>query len=275
MLAAQHTVALTGAGISTPSGIPDFRSPGDGLWQQADPEVVASLAGFRRNPRAFGAWLRPLVQRIVSAESNAAHCALAALEKAGLVRTIITQNIDGLHQRAGSQRVLELHGHLREASCLRCGYQTSADGLIETFLSSGEPPGCPRCGGALKPAVVLFGEMLPTDVLHEAQEEATTCDLMLVAGSSLSVAPASLLPQWAVDHGSRLIIINQAPTSLDPLAEVVLWDDLAEVLPAVAAACGVGASHFRSRSPSTPDGSAGDDERFAGAANVESAEETP
>ena len=275
LLAAQRTVALTGAGISTPSGIPDFRSPGDGLWRQVNPEAVASLVGFRRNPRAFSAWLRPLVQRIVSAEPNAAHCALAALERAGLLRAIITQNIDGLHQKAGSQRVLELHGHLREASCLRCGYQTPTAGLIEAFLSSGRPPGCPHCGGALKPAVVLFGEMLPVDVLHEAEEEVAACDLMLVAGSSLSVAPASLLPQWAVDHGSQLIIINRTPTDLDPLAEVVLRDDVAEVLPAVAAACGVDVPRPRWRSPSIPDGSAGSSNRSTNAPNTTSTEEIP
>lgn len=237
VVTARHVVVLTGAGISTPSGIPDFRSPTDGLWQQANPEVVASLDGFRRNPQAFGAWLRPLAQKIMLAQPNPAHHALAELEKAGLVRTIITQNIDGLHQRAGSHRVLELHGHLRQATCLRCRRRTPTARLLEAFVASGEVPLCRHCGGVLKLDVVLFGETLPVDVLQEAQEEALACDLMWVAGSSLTVAPAALLPQWAVDRGARLVIVNRTATDLDARADVLLGEDVAEALPAIAAAC--------------------------------------
>jgi len=237
VVAARRVVVLTGAGISTPSGIPDFRSPREGLWQQADPEEVASLEAFRCSPQAFCAWLRPLLAQIVPARPNPAHEALAALERAGRVRTIITQNIDGLHQKAGSQRVLELHGHLRQATCLRCHHQTPTAGLLERFLDTGEVPRCPRCDGVLKPDIVLYGELLPPDVLREAEEEAMDCDLMWVVGSSLSVAPASLLPQWAIDHGARLLIVNRAATPLDGQAEVVIRADVAQVLPDIARAC--------------------------------------
>lgn len=237
LVEARRTVVLTGAGISTPSGIPDFRSPREGLWAQAEPEDVASLRAYMRDPDAFVAWLRPLLTRILQAEPNAAHRALAALEQAGLVQAIITQNIDGLHQKAGSKRVLELHGHLRQATCLRCGRKVSAAGLIERLIDSGELPRCPACGGLLKPDIVLFGEMLPEDVLAEAEEEVARCDLTWVVGSSLAVAPASFLPRYALAHGAGLIITNREPTPLDPLADLVLSGDVAELLPAIAAAC--------------------------------------
>jgi NAD-dependent deacetylase len=237
LVEARRTVVLTGAGISTPSGIPDFRSPGDGLWVQREPEDVASLRAFLRDPAAFAAWLRPLLCRIIEAEPNPAHRALAELEQAGLVRAIITQNIDGLHQRAGSQRVLELHGHLRESTCLRCGRKVPTARLIETFMASGELSHCSECGGTLKPDIVLFGEVLPEDVLVEAEEEVASCDLIWVVGSSLVVAPASFLPRYALAHGAGLIIANREPTSLDPLAELILRGDVAELLPAIAAAC--------------------------------------
>lgn len=237
---ARRAVALTGAGISTPSGIPDFRSPASGLWEQADPMVVASIQGFRRNPQAFYDWLRPLVRQMLEAAPNPAHRALAGLEQNGLLRAVITQNIDGLHQRAGSRRVLELHGHVRTATCVRCGSKVPAGPLIGQLVTSREVPRCGRCGGALKPDVVLFGEMLPGDVLEEAEKEAEACDVMLVAGSSLTVAPASLLPEMALGHGARLVIVNRDPTDLDRAAEVVLHEDVAEALPAIARACGAG-----------------------------------
>ncbi|MDI7275853.1 MAG: NAD-dependent deacylase [Anaerolineae bacterium] len=234
---AKRAVVLTGAGISTPSGIPDFRSPGTGLWEKIEPEAVASLSGFLRDPAAFCSWLRPLLSQIVYAEPNPAHRALAALERAGLVRIIITQNIDGLHQKAGSRQVLELHGNLRQATCLRCHHQMPAAGLIEGLLASAAVPRCPECGGIIKPDVVLYGELLPVDVLTRAEEEATACDLMWVVGSSLAVAPASFLPQYAAAHGASLLITNREPTPLDSLADLVLRDDVAELLPAIADAC--------------------------------------
>ncbi len=237
--AARHAVALTGAGISTPSGIPDFRSPSSGLWQRVDPMAVASLQGFRRDPAAFYTWLRPLARQIVEARPNPAHEALAALERAGRLGAVITQNIDGLHQAAGSQRVLELHGQVRTATCLRCGRQGPTAVPLQAFLATGAVPPCPACGGAVKPDVVLFGELLPVDVLLAAEQEAETCDLMVVAGSSLEVAPASLLPEMALGHGASVVIVNREPTHLDRRAEVVLHEDVAQALPAIARACGL------------------------------------
>ena len=236
---ARHVVVLTGAGISTPSGIPDFRSPRSGLWEQADPATVASIWGFRRDPAAFYAWLRPLAQAMAQAQPNQAHQALAAMEKAGLVKAVITQNIDGLHQKAGSQRVFELHGHVRTAICLRCGRETPAAEPLAALLETGRIPRCAGCGGVLKPNVVLYGELLPEDVFLAAEAEANACDLMWVVGSSLTVAPASLLPEEAIRRRALLVIVNRMATELDGRAAVVLRDDVAEVLPAIAVACGV------------------------------------
>ncbi|HID86139.1 MAG TPA: NAD-dependent protein deacylase [Anaerolineae bacterium] len=231
-----YAVALTGAGVSTPSGIPDFRSPGSGLWEKVNPLLVASFLSFRLQPQAFYDWARPLARKLLEAEPNPAHHALAELEEMGLLRAVITQNIDGLHQRAGSKRVLELHGHLREATCLQCHKVVPAQGLIEAFLERGEVPRCP-CGGLLRPNVVLFGELLPKGILLEAWGEAERCDLMLVAGSSLEVAPASEIPLMARRSGARIIIVNYQETCLDRLADVVIHEDVAEVLPQIVEAC--------------------------------------
>ncbi|MGQ9681146.1 MAG: SIR2 family NAD-dependent protein deacylase [Anaerolineae bacterium] len=234
---ARHPVALTGAGISTPSGIPDFRSPAAGLWERYSPEMVASLTGFKRDPEAFWAWLRPLLRRACTAEPNAAHRAVARLEQEGRLQALITQNIDGLHERAGSQKVLALHGQLSSGHCIRCRWPASADHWFDAMLAEPGVPRCSHCGGALKPDIVLFGEFLPQDVLRAAQREAEHCDLMLVAGSSLTVTPASLLPQWAVSRGAHLLIFNREPTPLDSEADVVIRMDIAEALPALTEAC--------------------------------------
>ncbi len=229
------TVALTGAGISTPSGIPDFRSPGAGLWEEADPMEVASLAGFRRNPQAFYAWIRPLARTMMQAQPNPAHTALAELEASGRLAAVITQNIDLLHSRAGSRHVLEIHGHIREATCQRCRQAQPAGPLLERFVEDGRTPHCAECGGVLKPNVVLFGEELPAALLVEAQRLARRCDLMLVAGSSLEVAPAGDLPALALAAGARLLIINREPTPYDAEADLVIHADVAEALPSLVA----------------------------------------
>jgi NAD-dependent deacetylase len=226
--ASSRVVALTGAGVSTPSGIPDFRSPGSGLWEKDDPAVVASLSSFRRDPRPFFDWIRPLVQKAEQARPNAAHLALVALEEAGRLDWVVTQNIDGLHTRAGSRRVLEVHGSLRTATCQRCGEK--AVGLAA--LSRAEPP-VPRCacGGVLKPDIVFFEEALPREVFDRAKRAAMECELMLVVGSSLEVMPVGYLPSIAVETGARLIVVNRDPTGMDGEADVLLRGDVAEVLP--------------------------------------------
>ncbi|MDE3088165.1 MAG: NAD-dependent deacylase [Chloroflexota bacterium] len=230
---AKHAIALTGAGISTPSGIPDFRSPGSGLWQQTEMMSVASFWGFVEHPQGFYDWVKPLAQKMMIAQPNAAHCALAELEAQGRIHAVITQNIDNLHQRAGSRRVVEVHGHMREATCIRCYHIVSARPLLDKFIADGTMPTCEICGGVMKPNVVLYGEMLPVSVMYEAEQESKTCDVMLVAGSSLEVAPAADLPLVAKKNGATLIIVNNSSTIADAHAAVVLREDVASALPRI------------------------------------------
>jgi NAD-dependent deacetylase len=228
---AHGIVALTGAGISRPSGIPDFRSAG-GLWTHDDPMAVASLAGFRADPRRFYSWVQPLIDTIELAVPNPAHLALAQLERAGRLSAVITQNIDGLHQRAGSRMVYELHGHIRSATCLDCEHQAPAQPLI-VQVRQGTIPRC-GCGGLFKPDVVLFDELLPRGLFWLAQRAIEQCDVVLVGGTALEVAPVCELPLAALRRGARLIIVNQGETYLDARADVVLHEDVAEALPAIA-----------------------------------------
>lgn len=234
---AEHAVALTGAGASTPSGIPDFRTPGSGLWERADPMEIVSAHAFRRNPQAFYDWMRPLVKTLLAAEPNAGHRALAELEEAGYLKAVITQNIDDLHRRAGSREVLELHGHIREATCIRCYASVPTSSLLEKFLESGQPPRCPICGGVMKPNVVLFGEQLPIAVVNAALAHIRQADLMLVAGSSLEVMPAAHLPALVHESGGRLVVVNLTSTYIDDVADVVIHGDMADVLPLIARSC--------------------------------------
>lgn len=229
---ARNAVALTGAGISRPSGIPDFRSAG-GLWERDDPLEVASLRTFHTNPQRFYDWLRPLLQVSIAAQPNPAHQALAELEHLGILKAVATQNIDGLHQRAGSHEVYELHGHMRTATCFRCGRQLSAEPLVEQILA-GLPPTC-ECGGTFKPDIVLFDEFLPVDQFQLAQRAIELCDVLLVVGTSLEVYPVADLPLIALKQGARLIIINMAETYVDGYADVVLHEDVAAALPAILA----------------------------------------
>lgn len=231
---AERAVVLTGAGISTPSGIPDFRSEGTGLWSRDEPMEVASLNTFRTAPERFYHWFRPLARQIFNAQPNPAHTALAELEKAGHLRMIATQNIDILHQKAGAQHVVEMHGTLATLSCTQCFQQFQSGEYLEPFIEKGVIPHCPNCGGILKPDVILFGEQLPQKAWMEAQREARQCDLMLVAGSSLEVLPVAGLPMQALDRGAHLIIVNNSPTYLNVRADLVILEDVAQVLPAIA-----------------------------------------
>ena len=229
---AHNVVAMTGAGISTPSGIPDFRSPTSGLWDQFDPFTVASIVSFRQNPRHFYDWIRPLAPLFHQAKPNPAHYALAALEQTGKLSAVITQNIDGLHQQAGSKTIYELHGHLRQVTCIRCYEVVEANGVLDKFLQDGEIPRH-HCGGVFKPNIILFGEQLPMREYVAAQLAIKEADLMLVVGSSLEVAPASDLPEFAVDNGAKLAIINYQPTFVDAVADVVIHANVVEVLPRI------------------------------------------
>lgn len=230
---AKHIVALTGAGISTPSGIPDFRSADSGLWEKHNPMEVASLSSFRTRPERFYDWIHPLMDDIDKAQPNPAHTALAQLEETGRLNAIITQNIDGLHQKAGSKTVYEIHGSLNTLSCQRCDKQYPAEGFIEPFVTDKIYPQCPNCGKILKPDVILFEEMLPMDIWEKAYQEMLACDLMIVAGSSLEVTPVCDLPAEAKSHGANIIVINKSPTYIDSKAEVVLNNDVAVALPEI------------------------------------------
>lgn len=231
----KHAIALTGAGVSTPSGIPDFRSPGSGLWEKADPFQVASIYGFSRRPQDFYDWIHPLAKLTVAARPNPAHLALAHLEKVGALQGVITQNIDMLHSKAGSSAVYEIHGHMREMTCMRCYHVFDSTPFMEVFLETHAIPNCTYCEGVLKPNVILFGEQLPFRVLEKAKKQTRLCDLMIVAGSSLEVAPVSDLPLEAVRTGAKLIIINFEETYADSYADVVIHADVEEVLPQLAA----------------------------------------
>ncbi|HEX9680647.1 MAG TPA: NAD-dependent deacylase [Anaerolineales bacterium] len=232
--ASRRGVALTGAGISTPSGVPDFRSS-SGLWHAVDPWQVASQEAFRHHPDRFYDWVRPLAGAILQAQPNPAHRSLATLEDAGHLRGVITQNIDSLHRRAGSRVVCEIHGDLRRASCVRCFTRVEAEACMQEFVASGHVPRCPRCGSLLKPDVVLFGEALPRDAVALAESLLAEADLVLIVGSSLEVFPAAGLPLAALEAGARLIILNQEATYLDERAEVVLRGDAACLLPEMTA----------------------------------------
>lgn len=230
-----YVVALTGAGVSTPSGIPDFRSPSSGLWTKVDPMIVASIWGFHNNPEVFYRWFMPLARQMRAARPNPAHYALAELEHRGHLHLLLTQNIDTLHQQAGSQRVVELHGHLRTATCLACG-QTVDTGLVWDEAERGRVPRCPTCGGLLKPDVTLFGEPLDYESLRQAQEAALRCDLFLAVGSSLEVEPAADLPFLARRRGATVVLINRQPTEADAIAEALVRGDVAVALPQIVAA---------------------------------------
>jgi NAD-dependent protein deacetylase/lipoamidase len=233
---AERAVVLTGAGISVPSGIPDFRSPGTGLWENVDPMEVAHIDAFRRAPDRFWSFYS---QRFVSLRDktpNGAHFALAELERRGLVRALITQNVDRLHRLAGTERLIEVHGSIDRSVCMECGAKVSLERVIELLRTAGGVPMCEACVAPLKPDVVLFGELLPERALAEAQALAMGADLMICVGSSLEVYPVAGLPAMTHGAGGRLALITQGPTAYDSDAEVKLDGDVVTELTAVLAA---------------------------------------
>ncbi len=232
---AKRAVALTGAGVSTPSGIPDFRSVHGGLWERYDPFEVASLSAFRYHPEKFFNWIRPLAQKMHHANPNPAHIALAQLERAGRLKTIVTQNIDGLHQRAGARNVLEVHGSMENLICVGCYRKYASVDFEAPYYERGVIPLCPQCNNILKPDVVLFGEQLPVQTWLAANEACKRCDLMLVAGSSLEVLPVAGLPMRALENGAHLIVVNNTSTYIDIRADFVFTEDVADILPRITA----------------------------------------
>jgi NAD-dependent deacetylase len=229
----ERAVVLTGAGLSTASGIPDFRSEGTGLWSRDEPLEVASLTTFRTDPAKFYEWFRPLASQIYNAEPNQAHLALAQMEKAGRLKTTITQNIDMLHQKAGTTNLIEMHGTLETLSCTCCYQKVNYISHLQPFIEQGIIPYCLACGALLKPDVILFGEQLPQKAWLEAQKACRECDLILVAGSSLEVLPVAGLPMQAVDRGAHLIIINQTPTYLSVRADINILENVTDIIPSI------------------------------------------
>lgn len=230
---AERAVALTGAGISVPSGIPDFRSPGTGIWEGVDPIEVAHIDAWRRDPDRFWRFYGERFAMLVDKRPNRAHEVLAELERRGTIEGVITQNIDRLHRAAGSERVLEIHGSIEWSRCLRCGGRTELDRVVELLAADGGAPGCPDCSRPLKPDVVLFGELLPEATMAAAERLALEADLMLCVGSSLAVHPAAGLPQLTLDAGGAIAIVTEGPTPLDDRAEVKLGGDVVAELEAV------------------------------------------
>ena len=227
----QPCVVLTGAGISTESGIPDFRSQ-SGIWQRFDPMVYAHVDAFRRDPAKVWEFYALRLDVASEAEPNDGHRALAELERRGWIRAVVTQNVDGLHARAGSRELVEVHGSLREAECLACGTRVPmADVLAELPL-----PPCPTCGEVLKPGVVMFGELLPADAIARAQRLAREARLLLVVGSSLEVYPVAALPEETLAAGGALAIVNRGRTPWDDRAELVVDGGAGETLRGLAEA---------------------------------------
>ncbi|MCS7176403.1 MAG: NAD-dependent deacylase [Candidatus Kapabacteria bacterium] len=222
---ARRVVAFTGAGISAESGIPTFRDPG-GLWEQFRPEELATPEAFERNPDRVWAWYQHRRRVIAAAEPNPGHYALAAMEPHFEEFTVVTQNIDQLHQRAGSRRVLELHGSILRNHCHRCGRPYEAPNLPEE-----RAPTCPHCGGRIRPSVVWFGELLPEDVFAEAEQAVARCDVLLSIGTSGEVYPAAGLVWQAKLAGATVIEVNPNPTELTPAADIALRGSAATVLP--------------------------------------------
>lgn len=223
----ENIVALTGAGISTESGIPDYRTPGKGLWEKMDMSVV-SLDGFLRDPSKYYDYCKKLYKIRSQAVPNAAHILLSEMEKKGLIKGIVTQNVDGLHGLAGSEIVHELHGSLNLAVCMSCKALSSMNDAMKKVFDGQNPPICEDCGGVLKPNAVFFGEALPRVPWEESVELARRCDLLLIMGSSLQVSPVSSLPDITLKRGGKLIIINLMPTPYDNEAEVVVREKIAE-----------------------------------------------
>ena len=231
---AKYAIALTGAGFSTPSGIPDFRSEGTGLWSRDELMEVASLSSFRTTPERFFVWFRPLAGIIYNADPNSAHTALAKLENSGFLKGVITQNIDFLHHKAGSKKVIEMHGTLRTLSCTQCFRQEKVEIHVKAFVEQGKLPHCSKCNGLMKPDVILFGEQLPQQAWMDAQRECRQCDLIVVAGSSLEVLPVAGLPMHAIDRGAHLVILNNTETYLNVRADVAIQEDVATIIPEIA-----------------------------------------
>ncbi|MCE4606558.1 MAG: NAD-dependent deacylase [Desulfurococcales archaeon] len=217
-----YTVVLTGAGVSAESGIPTFRGR-DGLWNKYRPEELATPEAFNSNPKRVWEWYKWRMELIAKAQPNLAHIVLAKMQQKDTIGPIITQNVDGLHQRAGAVDVVELHGNIWRVKCISCSYASKLDSPPEEI-----PPRCPECGSLLRPGVVWFGEPLPEQAIRRALQEASHAKLILVVGTSLQVYPAAYLPVLTKNYGGHVVIINPTPTPLDDEADLVIRREAGE-----------------------------------------------
>ncbi len=233
---ARSALVLTGAGVSVPSGIPDFRSPGTGIWENVDPMEVAHIDAFRREPDRFWHFYGNRFASLIDKQPNDAHRAIAELERRGVIRGVVTQNVDRLHRKAGSQNVIEVHGSIEWSVCPECGGRTSLDRILEIIAEHPGAPECPACIAPLKPNVVLFGEMLPEEAISDAYALAAEADLIVCVGSSLEVFPVATLPGVTRDGGGRIALDHPGPDALRRRRRVKLDGDVVKELAAVMAA---------------------------------------
>lgn len=227
---AEHVVVFTGAGVSKESGLPTFRDAQEGLWAKYDPEELASLEGFRRDPELVWTWYQHRRALYGDVEPNLGHEAIVELEDLVPRVLVVTQNVDNLHRDAGSSDIVELHGNIYDYKCLDKGHELKLEALEE---QDEVPPHCPRCGSLVRPDVVWFGELLPRDALERAFAESRQCDVMLVVGTSAIVYPAAQLPHEAANHGASIIEVNPSPSGATDVADVFLQGPSGEVLPQV------------------------------------------
>ncbi len=238
--AADSIVALTGAGISVPSGIPDFRTPETGIWERVDPMKVAHIDSFRADPVGFWQFYGERFATLTSKRPNGAHRALVAMERSGMLDGVVTQNVDMLHRKAGTEELIEVHGSIARCRCPDCG--AKVDRVEVPARRRADPQGVPRCedcGGALRPEVVLFGEMLPQEAIARAHELCAGADLILCIGSSLEVQPVGSLPLLTRRRGGQIAILTEGPTPLEELAAVRLRGDVVHELAALTSALGI------------------------------------
>lgn len=229
----RSAVVLTGAGVSVPSGIPDFRTPGTGLWANVDPMEVAHIDAWRGNPDRFWRFYGDRFASLVDKQPNDAHQAIVELERRGHLQGVITQNVDRLHRLAGTRRLVEVHGSIEWSVCMRCGGRVHIDDIVALLAETDGAPECAACVEPLKPAVVLFGELLPADALADAQQLAREADLIVCVGSSLEVHPVSGLPELTRSGGGKIALVTQGPTPYDRQAAVKLEGDVVAELDAV------------------------------------------
>jgi len=233
ILDSNNIVALSGAGMSTESGIPDFRSPESGLWTKVDPYEFASIHSFVANTAKNLDFMLEMGMNIFRARSNKGHKALTRLQKLGKLEGILTQNIDGLHQKARTKNIVELHGTVNEAKCMKCKKIYPITTMVNQFLRERITPYCEKCNGMLKPNAIFFGEPLETETLSAADGMIANCDFLIVLGSSLVVYPVAFYPHKALSYGAKLAIINIQETDMDDHAEVVIHEKIGEILPKV------------------------------------------